>query len=535
VQVNGLLQSQLGDLSIASNPGFTTSSAAAGGTVFAGRDINEAGALAAGSLGAGRNMAIVGDAIIQTATQAGGSIAVTGRLTAPSVAAGQSLSITGPTAALSGASQVTAGGQLAVANGGTLQNTAVGNFTVTGGSIAVTGSNSKIAKSGSGVFTVQATGGGAALAAAGGGQIVGSQVGDTAILANVGTIAADGQDAILANNQGAASISAQSLSVVGTGSQNPQPVVNFANSGQAAITANTIVGTNGALIGATNQGDLQVGTLSGNSLSMRGTTLEKDNAQGNIQIQAPSLSLTDSIVNLFSNPPPNSTSLVNGGNIILKASNLLQLIGSEVRNRGLGNAATSNNITLDTATLQMANSVAETRTNPTGDGGHIVITHGTVSNTKIIYGTALTGQFQETGAVDFRVVPLSQPNIRNASASTQNIFATTHDTKLPGIAALNATNVVQAQTLVPINQWQTHVSLDELRSNPCGKAGSSLTVSGTAGFGAQPRLSMPLPLRKGGASARPAPYGMGSAGVLPADGESLKLAALTQASSPDCN
>jgi hypothetical protein len=528
VQVDGLLQSRQGDLVIASNPAFQTTTPAAGGTISAGRDLQASGNLSAGILSAGRNMAIAGQASVQNVTRAGVAIALTGQLTTQQVTAGQSLSVSGPNALLSGANQVTAGGQLAVTNGGTIQNTGTGDFSVSGASIAVVGANSKISKSGSGNFTVQAQGGdsaeSAALSVANGGQIVGSQTGDMAVLASAGTINVDGENAVLANNQGATTINAQTLAVGNSGA----PAIGLNNGGQATLNTDVIKGS--GMIGATNAGDLQVNSLNGNSLSINGTTLEKDNAQGNIQLQAPSLSLTNSTVNLFSNPPPNSTNLVEGGNITLK-SDALQLTGAEIRNRGLGEGAAHNNIRLDTGTLQMANSVVETRTNPNGLGGNIVIAHGDASDTKIVYGTALTGQFQPTGAADFRVVPLSLPNIGRANAASQDIFATTHPTKLPSVTALEATNVVQAQVLVPIDQWQTHVSLDELRANPCGKAGSSLTVSGTSGFAAQPRLSMPLP-RKNSTSTQPAPRTLGTAS---SDGDALKLASLHQSDVADCN
>jgi len=322
--------------------------------------------------------------------------------------AGSSLRVTGAgrvTGANAGVLNVgtdgqSVGRQVGVLAGGVIEKTAGANLTVRSESVLVDGAGSTIsmAAGSKGVFTVEATGNNpsaaqSALTASNGGQIVGGNTGDMAIQANQGAIAVSGENAIRANNQGKLLIGTPNLRVAGP-TPNQLPVINIANFGLATIQANQITGSNGALIGASNVGNFQIKPFSGDSLTIDPVTIEKTNAEGNLLISAATINLTDTVIGINSNSGGGLS--VDGGNIVLTA-NGLQMIRSEIRNRGNGNSEFANNIALDLATLRMADSVIETRTNPSGSGGNISLKHGEQIDTKIIFGTLSGDTFQEGG------------------------------------------------------------------------------------------------------------------------------------------
>ncbi|MEI7869400.1 MAG: hypothetical protein WCI11_16040, partial [Candidatus Methylumidiphilus sp.] len=171
VFVNGLLKSDLGDLTVSGNGTlgeFTPSTEATTGIATAGKNLTVTGALNAQTATAAANLNVIGGTLTTEAATATGALAVTG--------------------------------------GGTLRDQG-GGLTVTGGSVRVGGANSNISStSTAGNFLVEATGadgGAAALRVDGQGRIHGANTGDMLVLADQGTIEVAGQgSAITGANTG---------------------------------------------------------------------------------------------------------------------------------------------------------------------------------------------------------------------------------------------------------------------------------------------------------------------------------------------
>ena len=416
------------------------------------------------------------------------------------------------------------GGQ--IAGGGAARNV---NVYARQGSIDIGDAGSKIGAANPGDLLVQAA---KRLSIQGGGSIGSANGGD--FTAQAEAMELSGAKALNAANQGAALIHTPSLSLQGTGKSDSPPVVYLANGGKASIEADKITGSGNALIQAANQGDLDItpsDKLSG--LAIDPLRIDKTNAKGDINLTGPTLNLTDAVINLYAYPPDSTSAYANGGNIHLAATaGPIRVIHSEIRNRGLGDGTGNNNVEFDTATLQMSNSVVETRTNPDGQGGRISIVNGAVPDSKIAYGTLVNGQFQETGTADWKVVAYAEPNLAPPGLQVQSIFATTNQYKLSDNIRLSATNSVQAALLAAIAPIQNKPDGNHLHPNPCAKEGSSLVISGLGSVVAPSRLERLLEALPSGEP--PLARGHAEGGFFLPD-EPLKVAALSAASHLDCN
>jgi len=80
-----------------------------------------------------------------------------------------------------------------------------------------------------------------------------------------------------------------------------------------------------------------------------------------------------------------------------------------------------------------------------------------------------------------------------------------------------------------------NIDLDSVMTNPCGKGGSSLSLTGQAGYGAEPSVLLPMP--GAGTSvpavAKPASGELGAEADEP--GSSLRVASTVNPGHLDCN
>jgi hypothetical protein len=200
VWVDGTLQSA-GSLAIGGDAKSDQTGAAKGLTQAEG-DIIVSGSLNSGAVNSlNGNINLNGS--IKTTTVSANSIDITGVLLADSVTARSDLHIAGPAAALTALNDVTAANELKVTGGGTLLSTSNSPFVVSASKLLVDGFNtqhSTLAKTGSGSFTIRATGADGSIADSipvavtirNGGWVKGSNGSDMSVLADRGTIAVDG-------------------------------------------------------------------------------------------------------------------------------------------------------------------------------------------------------------------------------------------------------------------------------------------------------------------------------------------------------
>lgn len=412
-----------------------------------------------------------------------------------------------------------------VESGGVIEKTADGDLAVTAKAISVTGRNSRIGKRGAGNLAVTATEAGPALSVNGGGRIFSqSPLGGMALSARKGTLAVGGANAIQADNRGNFEIDAETLRVTGTGQGAARkPVVAMTgNVATATLKANEIQGVanTGALIRASNRGDLILSPREpGGSLRIDPIELSKDSPGDILFPDAGEITLQDVKIKLDSGT-------ADGGNIVFGRadSSRLQSVTLEethLVNRGSGTLKDSNNIRFylagDSPSFRMIHSIVETRTSLQGQGGNITIDP---LSTRISFGTPGRGLYQ--------VIPADQLEIEDyvlnlpdytIPALGVSVFGASSQVKFSDNITLNATAAVQAATLSVVATPVSQIDPNAVGSDPCGKGGSSLSLSGSAGFAAEPSVALPFPAGGAAPTASAAEGGTVAAAVRPDDSE----------------
>ena len=339
-----------------------------------------------------------------------------------------------------------------------------------------------------------------------GGQIVGGNKGNMSVLADQGTMNIAGINAIQANNSGTLLIRSPRLLVAGIGISNqippPNPTIFLNNDGLAQVQANTITGSNGASIVASNLDDLEITPFDSNTLKIDPITIIKINSTGDLIFAANKINLNDSLIEI------SSVSTLDGGNIRFTGNltdtvpvTTLQMINSIIRNKGTGVLETANNIKFNVSNFEMANSIVQTQTNANDRGGTIPIVNGSQLNSTITYGTIVNGNFVSGGSADWKVVSQLEPDLALGSLG-HSTFAATSQYKLSENIRLSATDSVQAAVRGVISQWSLVGRQADLRNNPCEKEGSSLSRTGSGGYAVASSMTLPLPVGYGGAPSR---------------------------------
>ena len=191
----------------------------------------------------------------------------------------------------------------------------------------------------------------------------------------------------------------------------------------------------------------------------------------------------------------------NSGDIIFgddkNKTNKVSLLDTHVLNYGRGENSSNNNVlfklTGTTPEIIMGHSVVETRTDPEGQGGLINVSVPVETN--YIYKDR-TGQKTGRGGwiaaepdsdlLDFytRRSDYSNP------ASTLSLFASREYDKID-IAITSRTPSLQATGLSVIAPAPVKIDLDDVSSNPCDKAGSSLSWHGLGQYTPEQTLILP--------------------------------------------